>query len=129
MYKVKNINIYARLGVPTMERIIHYRRLIWMQKIALMPITRTPRLFLNAWIANPRPVGRPNLTTRDSFIQSLQYCDSQGFSDFQCPNGKLNKWVPLAQNKKTWKEMTDKLRKVRTLNDVDFYKTYYNSVY
>ena len=108
---------------------MHYRRLVWMQKNTLIPITCTPRQFLNAWIANPFPVGRPNLTTHDSFVKSLQQCDSWAFSDFQCPNRKTNQLVTQGQNTKTWKEMMEKLRNVQKLNDVGFYKTYYNSVH
>ena len=98
-------------------------------KIALMPITRTPRLFLNSWISNPCPVGRPNLTTRDNFLKSLQYCDSQDLIDVKCPTGKLNQWATQARDIKFWSEITEELRNVRILNDVDFYKTYYNSVH
>ena len=84
MYRVKNIHILARLSLPSMGNLIHYRRLMWMRKIAIMPLNRNPRKFLNAWISTNRPVGRPNLTTRDSFVKSLQYCN------FTCPHGKLN---------------------------------------
>ena len=126
MYKVKNKYILSRLGVPSMKNIIHYRRLMWMQKIAAMPITRYPRIFLNAWVPLNRPVGRPNLTTRQSFLNSLHYCDSEGILKFNCPNGKLNEWVKKASDSLDWTEMTEKLRDVRIINEVDFYKTYYN---
>ena len=54
MYKVKNIYILARLDMPTMENFIHFHRLVWMGKIAAMPFSRNPRIFLNAWISTPR---------------------------------------------------------------------------
>ena len=92
MYKVKYWTILARVGVPSMEKIIHYRRLAWMHKIAIMPSNRNPKKFLNAWISSKRPVGRPNITTRDSFLKSLH------FYDFKCPNGKLDQWIPEARD-------------------------------
>ena len=69
MYKVKNRNILARLNMPNMKNLIHYRRLLWMQKIAVMPFNRYPKIFLNAWISSNYPVGRPYLTTCDSFLK------------------------------------------------------------
>ena len=118
MYRVKNIHILALLSLPSMENLIHYRRLMWMRKIAVMPLNRNPRKFLNAWISTNRPVGRPNLTTRDSFVKSLQYCN------FTCPHGKLNAWVPQANNYSNWKKMTESVRQTQSLTDVEFYKTY-----
>ena len=118
MYKVKNWTILARVGVPSMEKIIHYRRLAWMHKIAIMPSNRNPKKFLNAWISSKRPVGRPNITTRDSFLKSLHFCD------FKCPNGKLDQWIPEARDYTKWYSMMGKLRDVKTLNEVEFYKTY-----
>ena len=105
MYKVKNIYILARLNMPTMENFIHFRRLVWMGKIAVMPFSRNPRIFLNAWISTPRPIGRPNLTTRESFLESLKYCNAHGGEDFKnlkCPNGKLDQWIPMAQVNIDW---------------------------
>ena len=100
-----------------MEKIIHYRRLAWMHKIAIMPSNRNPKKFLNAWISSKRPVGRPNITTRDSFLKSLHFCD------FKCPNGKLDQWIPEARDYTKWYGMMGKLRDVQILNEVEFYKT------
>ena len=127
MYKVKNIYILARLNMPTMENFIHFRRLVWMGKIAVMPFSRNPRIFLNAWISTPRPIGRPNLTTRESFLKSLKYCNAHGGEDFKnliCPNGKLDQWIPMAQVNTDWLKKIEFLRETCFLNDVDFYKTY-----
>ena len=127
MYKVKNIYILARLNMPTMENFIHFRGLIWMGKIASMPLSRNPRIFLNAWISTPRPTGRPNLTTRESFLKSLKYCNKKGGAEFKPvrhPNGKLDQWVSLAQGHIEWSRKIEFLRETRYLNAVDFYKTY-----
>ena len=130
MYKVKNIYILARLQMPTMENIIHYRRLVWMGEIASITFSRNPRIFLNAWITSARPTGRPNLTTRESFLKSLIYCHEHGGNDFKnikCPNGKLEQWLPMAQLPTTdWLKKLEFLRETRFLNSVDFYKTYLN---
>ena len=72
-----------------------------------------------------RPVGRPNLTTRDSFLKSLQYCDEIGIIKLECPNGKLNQWIPqLSCNRTAWRKKIDILREVESINKIDFYKTY-----
>ena len=113
MYKVKNIYIFAKLRMPTMENFIHYRRQIWMGKFASMPFSRNPRIFLNAWVSSPRPTGRPNLTIRESFLKSLNYCHEHGGNDFKrikCPNGKLEQWLPMAQ-------LPDWLEKIEFLRD------------
>ena len=97
-----------------------------MQKIAAMPITQYPRIFLNAWISSTCPIGRPNLTTCQSFLNSLKCCNTEGILKFKAQNGQLNKWVQEADNRVAWTEMTEKLREVWILNETDFYKTYYN---
>ena len=101
MYKVKNIYILARLNMPTMECFIHFRRLVWIGKIASMPFSRNPCIFSKAWISNPRPTGRPNLTTPESFLKSRKkFCHEHGGNDFKnmkCPNGKSEQWLPMDQ--------------------------------
>ena len=124
MYKVKNEYILARLWMPSIGNFIHYRRLVWMGKIANMPLTRNPRIFPNAWISLPRPVGRPNLTVRESFLKSLMYCSDHGTLDFNCTTGKLENWILIAPNKIKWTEAIEFLRETRFLKEVDFYKTY-----
>ena len=78
-----------------MKNIIHYKSLMGMQKIVAIPITRYPRIFLNiwVWVSSTHPIGRPNLTTCQSFLNSLHYCNSESILKFKCPNGKLNEWV------------------------------------
>ena len=41
MYKVKYWTILARVG--SLEKIIHYHRLAWMHKIAIMPSNRNTK--------------------------------------------------------------------------------------
>ena len=45
MYKVRSWSILARVGVPTLENIIHYFRLDWMLKIVNMPPNCNPQKF------------------------------------------------------------------------------------
>ena len=96
-----------------------------MQKIASMPITWYPRIFLNTWVSSTRPIGRPNLTICQSFFNSLEYCNIEGIRKFKARNGQLNNCVQEASDYKVWTKMKEKLRKVRIINEVDFYKTYY----
>ena len=116
MYKVKNKYILRRLGVPSMKNFKHYRRLMWMEKIVAMPINCYPRVYLNAWVSSICPVGRPHLTTCQSFLNSLHYCNSEGILKCKCPNSKLNEWVQNAGNYDAWTKMTEKLRKLWILD-------------
>ena len=74
LLSVTNENVLRYVGIPPMENIIHYRRLIWMGKIARMPFKRFPRKFLAAWTNSPqeqtysRPHGRRQKSTRDIWI-------------------------------------------------------------
>ena len=130
MYKVTNSNVLARLHMPKIEHVIHWRRLDWMVKIASMASSRNQHTFINAWMTSPRTIGRPNLITRESFMKSLKYCHNYGGTDFKnlkCPNGKLKQWLSMARLSNTsWLDNIEFLRKPRFSNAVDFYKTYLN---
>ena len=89
------------------------------------PITQYPSIFLNIWVSSTHPVGRPNLTTRQSFLNSLHYCHSEGILKFKCPSGILNEWVKKLSKYAEWTNMTEKLHDVRILNEVNFRATYY----
>ena len=89
-----------------MENFNHHCILAWVGKIASMPFSRNPSIFFNAWISTSRPIGRPSLTTRESFLKSLKYCNDHVGEDFEtvtCPNGKHEKWIPMAQGDIDWK--------------------------
>ena len=93
MYKVRNIYILARLRIPDMENFIHFCRLVWMGEIASCLFLVILVFFLNAWIPTPRLTGRPSLTTHDSFLKSLKYCNDHSGADFKTitfTNGKLD---------------------------------------
>ena len=73
--------------------IIHYRRLDWIHKIATMHFNRNSKKYINVWISYKHPVGHMNLTTRDSFLESLHFRDSKNISDFKFSNIKLDQEV------------------------------------
>ena len=81
---------------------------------------------LNARISYICSVGKTNLTIRQKFINSLEYCNTEGILKFKARNGQLNNWVQEASDYKVWTKMAEKSRKVRIINEVYFYKTYYN---
>ena len=78
-YSITNENILKHVGILSIEDIVHHRRLVWMGKIARMPLDRFPRKFLAAWMdclpgnSYSRPHSRRQLSTRDSFLNSLEY--------------------------------------------------------
>ena len=78
-YSITNENILKHVGILLVEDIVHHRRLVWMGKIARMPLDRFPRKFLAAWMdclpgnSYSRPHSRRQLSTRDSFLNSLEY--------------------------------------------------------
>ena len=82
--------------------IINARQLIWLGKVAKMNSNQVPRKMLACWTTNKRKPGRPQLNTRNSFVESLhriipdlpQNCD-------------LSAWIPyLAQ--KNWTNLVNK---------------------
>ena len=96
-YSGTNVDVQRRLGIPPLSDIGHYRRLVWMGKIAQMPLTRLPRKLLAAWTQPSvgkqwRPTGARKTTTCDSFLQSLQRI---GLGETVGPNGLLETWIPL----------------------------------
>ena len=52
-YSTANKNVLKHVVIPSMDDIVHYRRLVWMGKIARMPLDRFPRKFLAAWTDCP----------------------------------------------------------------------------
>ena len=97
---------------------------------ASMHFSRNPWMFLNALVASPRPIRRPNLTTRESFLKSLNYHYDHGGRDFKnlkCPNRKLNQWLLTARRPTSdWLHKIEFLHETRNLHASDFYKTYLN---
>ena len=75
MYSVTNENVLRRISLPPMDDVVHHRRLTWMGKLARMSTDNSPRKFLNAWADHPRPVGRLQFTTKDSYLNSLKRVD------------------------------------------------------
>ena len=119
MYSVTNENVLRRISLPPLDDIVHHRRLTWMGKLARMSTENFPRKFLNAWADHPRPVGRRQFTTRDSYLNSLRRVD------IDAPNGLLNDWLPLARDgDPEWTEKLTALRQVDSLDEVEFFNTY-----
>ena len=122
-YSILNENVLKLVGIMSMEDIVHYRRLVWMGKIARMPLDRFPRKFLAAWTDCPignsysRPHGRRQLSTRDSFLSSLEYIG------LDSSNGQLQSWVPKALKEKDWKERCDGLLETEQINRIEFLNT------
>eukprot|EP00957_Ditylum_brightwellii_P071764 5455091-Ditylum_brightwellii.AAC.1 len=48
------------------------RQLRWIGKISLISESHLPRMFVNAWHENPRPVGQPLTTIRHTYLHSLR---------------------------------------------------------
>ena len=99
MYRVlvHTIDMLCRLGIPPLSDISHYRRLVWMGKIAQMPLTRLPRKLLAAWTFPAdgkqwRLIGARKTTTCDSFLRSLNRI---GLGETVGPDGLLVTWTPL----------------------------------
>ena len=74
---------------------------------------------INSSWYHPRPVGRRQFTTKDSYLNSLKRVD------IEAPNGLLNDWLPLARDgDPEWTEKLAALRQVDSLDEVEFFNTY-----
>ena len=55
-------NDSAILGIESLDSYYQRRLLRWEGHVSRMPIDRLPRVLLTWWVANPRPIGCPQMT-------------------------------------------------------------------
>jgi hypothetical protein len=61
-HHISTNSLLVRLGIEPLETYYHRRLLRWAGHVSRMPLNRLPRMLLTGWVANPRPLGCPQMT-------------------------------------------------------------------
>ncbi len=61
-HHISTSSLLARFGIEPLETYYHRRLLRWAGHVSRMPLNRLPRMLLTGWVANPRPLGCPQMT-------------------------------------------------------------------
>ena len=101
-YHIRNEHVRNCLCIPDPLDIIRRRQFNQLGKFARMPDHRLPRRLLTAWIQSSRQIGRPRMTLRDSYVETLQHI----IGDDVPNDGALSSWIPLAQSRSNWEDMS-----------------------
>ena len=96
--RISNEEVRRRMGIYPMETILGLRRARWIEKLANMESTRSPRRILHAWMPQARPTGKPNQTTRKALADELRTLGT---------TSELKTFIPLARDKNSWGEMVE----------------------
>ena len=96
--RISNDEVRRRMGIYPMESILGIRRARWIEKLANLKSTRTPRRILHAWMPTARPTGKPKQTTRKSYVEDLKNIGT---------TSELKVFIPLARDRKTWGDMVE----------------------
>jgi hypothetical protein len=90
--KITNKSLRLAFGnMPDIVDIIKKRQMNWVSDIAKMPIKRLPRKLIASWTKDPRKIGRPQTTYRNSYAECISTL---------LPNISktlpLTDWIPIA---------------------------------
>ena len=96
--RISNEEVRRRMGIYPMETILGLRRARWIEKLANMESTRSPRRILHAWIPQARPTGKPSQTTRKALADDLRTLGT---------TSELKTFIPSARDTNTWGEMVE----------------------
>ena len=103
--KIRNSQVRKLfLNIDTLENIISKRRLIFIGKIIRMKCNSVPARLISAFQMEKRPLGRPNITVRYSFISDIGKIISN-----VDPAGSFNNWVRVAFDESRWTELGNNL--------------------
>ena len=89
---ITNEKVEQDTTIPPFKNFLELLRCNWIQKIAEMPDSRTPRRLLGVWLQKSRCTGRPQQTIRHAY--HLTICRTLGFSD-----SKFKSWFNIARSK------------------------------
>jgi hypothetical protein len=96
--RITNEQVRKRfLHTPDIVDIIHYRQLKWIGKIARMNESRAPRRLMASWCDNPRKAGRPQVTYRNSFAETIAKVIPGLPQD-----ARLQEWITVAKEERAW---------------------------
>ena len=107
-HHISTSRLLTRLGIEPLEAYYHRRLLRWAGHVSRMPLNRLSRMPLAGWVANPRPLGCPQMTWGRTLKKTLS---SNGLpSDFAA-------WHQLAaDNARGNKSVGDQLARCQVLS-------------
>jgi hypothetical protein len=104
--------------IPDAETILNARSTTYLGKVARSPDQHPPKLFMTAWVKNPRPKSGVLSTNKKAMVRSLNALLPEETTETftmnckrtnttitktrQNPNGKLSNWYHIALDKKLW---------------------------
>ena len=104
--------------IPDAEAILNARTMTYLGKTARSPDFHPPKLFMTAWVRNPRPKAGVLSTNKKTMVRSLNAllpdetmetvttkCKSTGTNTTTRrpnPDGKLSNWLHIALDKPLW---------------------------
>lgn len=93
-HHISSNSLFARLGIEPLETYYHRRLLRWAGHVSRMPPNRLPRMLLTGWVANPRPLGCPQMTWGRTLKKALRSKD--------LPT-EFVEWCKLAADRDRWR--------------------------
>ncbi len=93
-HHISSNSLFSRLGIEPLETYSHRRLLRWAGHISRMPPNRLPRMLLTGWVANPRPLGCPQVTWGRTLKKALRSKDRPT---------EFVEWCKIAANRDRWR--------------------------
>ena len=87
--------IVPLVGIEPLDSYYQRRLLRWAGHVSRMPIDRLPRMLLTGWVANPRPIGCPQMTWGRTLKKALLCKD--------LPT-EFAEWSKLAADRAKWRQ-------------------------
>ena len=95
-HHISSSSLFARLGIEPLDSYYQRRLLRWAGHVSRMPIDRLPRMLLTGWVANPRPIGCPQMTWGRTLKKALLCKD--------LPT-EFAEWSKLAADRAKWRQI------------------------
>ena len=95
-HHISSSSLFARLGIEPLDSYYQRRLLRWAGHVSRMPIGRLPRMLLTGWVANPRPIGCPQMTWGRTLKKALLCKD--------LPT-EFAEWSKLAADRVKWHQI------------------------
>jgi hypothetical protein len=99
-HRIRDADLRDRVGLHSFDGYYNTRLLRWAGHVARMPMTRTPRKLLTAWVKHKRPRGAPRMTFGRTLNKALKAA--------KIPSTMTATWIRLAQDRNEWKKLTHK---------------------
>jgi len=98
-YHITNDQVREELQCYTIEQSMELRRARWLEKLAHMPMERSPRRLLVAWTPHPRPRGKPCHTIKKAFASTCEILGIEPNLIAVMPMAKREEWASWVETK------------------------------